>query len=451
MSTPTELLGGSGSGSGSLAVAAGPRPSASPSERRSRLFDDGTRLAFADLHNHTLLSDGEGDPERAFVSMREAGLDVAALTDHAILAYDQVSELDPVDLLRRLDAGVARRLRAAIGLDQQGWELAGRLADAADEPGRFVAIRGFEWTNPVLGHLNVWLSSTWIDALHTTGIGWDGIADEAKRLPAIGSILHDVLDALPGDPGMRPVYDWLAAERGGLDGLAGFNHPGREPGWFDAFRHDPRIADRVVSLELFNKHDEFLFDDARQSPLVTCLDAGWRVGLLGVSDEHGDAWGFPAGKGRGGLWLRELSRDGVREALRARRFYATNQRALRLDAAVQGVRMGGTVPHRTGPVTVALDLQTPPEQAGWPLQVQVLRPGPGVPAVVHVQDVVVGEPDEPLTFRVDLDADDGPWVVVRVADPATSTSRPGPDGHAGNLGGVAYASPWWLDPAATPG
>lgn len=443
MSSPTDLIG-----DGGLVVAAptGPRPTAEPAARTSRLFPDSTRLALADLHNHTLLSDGEGDPEQAFVSMRDAGLDVAALTDHAILGWDQISRLDPVGGLRD---GAARRLRAAIGIDQQGWERTGRLADAADVPGRFVGIRGFEWTNPLLGHLNVWFSSTWTDALHTTGIGWDGIGDEARRVPVVGRVLHDILDALPGDPGMRPMYDWLSADpgRGGLDGLAGFNHPGREPGWFDAFRYDARVADRIVSLELFNKRDEFLFDDAHQSPLVTCLDAGWRVGLLGVSDEHGDAWGFPAGKGRAGLWVTELSRDGVREALVARRFYATNQRTLLLDAALGGVRMGGSVAHRRGPVTVALDLQGPAEQVGRALQVQVLRPGAGVPTVVHVQDTVMGGRDDPpLTFAVDLDADDGPWVVLRVADPEAVTSRPGPPGHPGNLGGVAYASPWWLDP-----
>src|SRR4051794_33321397 len=40
----------------------------------------------ADLHNHTRLSDGRGDPREAFASMRRAGQDVAALTDHANLA-----------------------------------------------------------------------------------------------------------------------------------------------------------------------------------------------------------------------------------------------------------------------------------------------------------------------------------------------------------------------------
>src|SRR5687768_7367196 len=64
-----------------LASPLGPSPEFATS-RRSRLFP-GTALAHADLHNHTLYSDGDGDPALAFASMRAAGVDVAALTDHA--------------------------------------------------------------------------------------------------------------------------------------------------------------------------------------------------------------------------------------------------------------------------------------------------------------------------------------------------------------------------------
>lgn len=53
--------------------------------RLSRL-SSGTTLVHADLHNHTLMSDGDGDPDLAFDSMRSAGLDVAALTDHATVS-----------------------------------------------------------------------------------------------------------------------------------------------------------------------------------------------------------------------------------------------------------------------------------------------------------------------------------------------------------------------------
>ena len=50
--------------------------------RRSRLFP-GPFLVHADLHNHTQLSDGRGDPADTFPALRAAGLDAAAITDHA--------------------------------------------------------------------------------------------------------------------------------------------------------------------------------------------------------------------------------------------------------------------------------------------------------------------------------------------------------------------------------
>jgi hypothetical protein len=423
--------------------------------RRSRLFDDGTRLAYADLHNHTLLSDGSGAPEEAFAAMRAAGLDVAALTDHARIGFGPLSRHDPCSHLDHPANGQKNRCRAIIGIDEAAWARSGALADAADAPGTFTAIRGFEWTHPMLGHLNVWLSSRWIDALHTVGFGWDGVGDEAHHIPGLGPLLNRVLTTIPGDPGMTPVYDWLATDPsaprlgGGLDGLAGFNHPGREPGRFDAFRYDGRVADRVVSLELFNRYDDFLFDGNAPSPLAACLNAGWRVGLAGVSDEHGDDWGTHEGKGRTGLWLRELSRDGVREALLGRRFFATTLRDLRMDASANGVRMGGVLRHRRGPVTFEVDLDRGPRRWGQPLQLQVLRPRTDGVDVVHIEDLELRAFRGPVVrFRVDLDADEGEWVVLRVADPTAVNGRPGPPGHPGNCLAVAYASPFWLDATA---
>jgi hypothetical protein len=440
-----------------LLIARPPRAVHRDDPRRSQLFNDGTRLAFADLHNHTLLSDGAGRAEEAFAAMRAAGLDVAALTDHARIGFGPLSRYDPCAHVDHFGPGQKSLCRSIIGIDEACWARSGALADAADEPGAFTAIRGFEWTHPMLGHMNVWLSSRWIDALHTVGFGWDGVGEEAHHIPGLGPLLDRLLTALPGDPGMQPVYDWLAADPGasqlggGSDGLAGFNHPGREPGRFDAFRYDARVANRLVSLELFNRYDDFLFDHRAPSPLVACLNAGWRVGLSGVSDEHGDDWGTHEGKGRTGLWLRELSRAGVREALLARRFFATTLNDLRLDASANGVRMGAKLLHRRGPVRFEVDLDPGAASRDHPLQLQVLRPGAEMPAVAHVEEVPVGPPDRLLSFTVELDADDGDWVVLRLADPAAPNTRPGPPGHPGNWRALAYASPFWLDPAAAPG
>jgi hypothetical protein len=388
------LIAGAG---GMLLLAAAPAPAraAAPTlpgpggdtfgAARASRITQGTTLVHADLHNHTLMSDGDGDPRLAFASMRSAGLDVAALTDHTTLF------------------GIE-------GLSRGEWATTGALADAADDPGAYTAIRGFEWSHPLLGHVNVWFTPSFVD--------------------------------LGGAATMGALYDWIRS----AGGVASFNHPGREVGRFGDFSYDAGVRDHFAGLEMFNRTDDYLFDgwgSGQSSPLNACLNAGWRTGLSGVSDEHGTDWGHPEGKGRTGLWVTANTRAEVREALRARRFFATRESGLRVDATANGVRMGGTLPVARADVTFTVDIDRGAEWAGLPLQIQVLRPGVRAP---QVADVVTAESGRVTTFTTHLDAEDGDWVVLRIADPARANASPGPNGHPANDYGVAYASPFWLVP-----
>lgn len=381
--------------------------------RRSRLFP-GRRLVHADLHNHTRLSDGAGDPERAFASMRAAGLDVAAITDHSRWASAFLGLVGAPGW---------------TGIDRRAWLRTASLADAANRDGEFVALRGFEWSHAAFGHMNVWGSQRFTDPLRTF-------------------------------PTMGRFWRWL--ERRGDDGLVSFNHPGTGRLRFGRFGYRPTLAERLVGLEIFNKHDEYLFKDVArggESPLNQCLNAGWRAGLLGVTDEHGADWGLPEGKGRAGLYVDELSRQGVLRALAVRRFFASRVKGLRLDAAVTSLaatsvragaataRMGGPVAHRRGPVRVQVDLDRGEQWWGRPLNVQVLRPGRRLPNLAAALDVRLPSPDEPvIAFEVDLDPDEGDWLVLRISDPARPAD-PGAVGDYAPLGrGIAYTSPVWLTP-----
>ena len=425
--------------------------------RASRLFP-GTMLVHADLHNHSLLSDGSGDEVDAFASMRQHGLDVAALTDHSTINWGAPSP-----------CGDSRECRAVACIDDAAWQRMQELADANQADGAFVALRGFEWSSPSLGHMNVWFSETWIDPLHTGGLGTgqgageffhEGFTDAAFPAPAELVALDALVAAAPtGSVGMELFYDWLRqppdrpALGGGIDGLAGFNHPGLEVGRFAEFAYDASIADRVVSIEAFNRGDDYLFEGieiGKVSPLGQALDAGWHLGFIGVSDHHGDEWGADAGRGRAGLWVDALTRDGVREALVARRAFATVIDGLRLDASANGVRMGAAVPHRTGPLRLALDIDRGPRWHGRTLGLQVLRPSGGIlPEIVHAQDIVVPAPNQPVVeLTVDVDAGDGRWLVLRITDPDLAADERAPDAFAGFGAAVAYTSPFFLDPDA---
>lgn len=387
---------------------------ATGASRTSRLTR-GTTLLHADLHNHSLMSDGDGDPAAAFGSMRAAGLDVAALTDHSTISGN--------DLADAIAAGLPPEVAKVGGLTPTAWRRTKALADAADEAGAFTALRGFEWSSPLLGHVNVWFTEDYVDLL------------EAPTMLTLWGWLQ------------RSPSSWLG---GGGDGIAGFNHPGREPLRFAEFIMDRRVREQVVSMEIFNRGRDFLFHNwskGASSPLVACLNKGWRTGLLGVTDEHGTDWGFPEGKGRTGLWVTRHDRAGVREAMQARRFFATRTSGLRLDATAtldgSTARMGGGLLGRGGDVRIDLDLERDAEWRDKTLHAQVLRPGPRVPEVVHVEPF---RPGRRVSFTVPMDVEDGRWFVVRVSDPTGVNASPGPAGHPCNDLGVAYTSPWWITP-----
>ncbi len=373
---------------------------------RSRLTDDRTFLLHGDLHNHSLFSDGDGDPERAFDQMRAAGLDFAALTDHASIPHHSIPSLDPSAYP---DADALQRARnAPRSFDDAAWRRTAQLADAADDPGTFTAIRGFEWTEPWVGHANVWFSDSY----------------------------HDVQD--PGC--ITGFHEWLTTAE--PTALFGYNHPGREPGRFGDFTYLPGLAGRMVALEAFNRFDDYLFAEwspGRCSGLLECLDAGWRPGLIGVSDEHGPSYAL-RGKGRTGLWVREHSRAGVREALLARRSFAAREVGLCLDATLDGVRMGGELRRDVTSHRLEVDLTVGQEYAGSALQLQVLAAGtggsPDVLALVEPRD------GEPTIVEVESSVRHR-WLLVRVADTGRPNAWRGARGHPGNSYAVAYASPWY--------
>lgn len=432
-----------------LGVLAGPLGPASlfTTSRESKLFP-GTYVAHADLHNHSLHSDGAGDPALAFGSMRGAGLDVAALTDHSTLSWGLPANVCPNSDCQSL-----------AGINEATWAETAALVDVADASGSFVAIRGFEWSSPTIGHMNVWFSDRWMDPLHTAGAGTgEGAAqfahDEASFPREPMAMLDAIVKQAPTTgAGMALFYEWLKADPatpvvgGGSDGLAQFNHPGREPGRFSNFKRLTPAPPNIVGMEIFNRREEYLFegtDSIAESPLNECLNAGWRVGLTGVTDEHGTDWGVPIGKGRTGVFVTELTRAGVADAIRNRRFFATRESGLRVDASANGVRMGQSLAHATGPVTFLLDIDRS-DWIGKPLSVQILRRGTGMPAVQTTIAVTVpGPADPPISFTAPIDVADGDWVVLRISDPSVAADDRATGDWAGYGRGIAYCSPFFL-------
>jgi hypothetical protein len=198
----------------------------------------------------------------------------------------------------------------------------------------------------------------------------------------------------------------------------------------------------MVALEAFNRADDYLFElGGAGSALAACLDAGWRPGLIGCSDEHGSSFGL-AGRGRTGIWVHDHSREGVREALGARRTFATREVGLRLDATLDGIRMGGAL--AGGRPELAVDLAGSGYE-GRAVELQVLVAAAAVGGTspeVAVIDRIPAAVGEVTHRRIEV-PDDAGWVLVRVADPARGYGRSAPAGHAASTWAVAYTSPWF--------
>lgn len=244
---------------------------------------------FGYFHDHSGLSlDAVGDPFEAYrVARDEAGLDFYSLTDHAefLILWPWNNKW--------------RTLRAA--------------ADAAHEPGAFAALWGFEWSNPVLGHVNVMNSRGFVSAVDHFWLG--------------------------------SFYRWLGNQEGAF---AQFNHPGDYNDLnteYYHFRFHAGAARNLCGMELWNTDaslDHYHYAgswDCGTSFIDRANLNGWCIAPAGGQDNHRRNWGL-RNPHRVGVQAAALTREGIAEAFLARRFYSTEDSDLFLDFRSSGHPMG---------------------------------------------------------------------------------------------------------------
>jgi hypothetical protein len=452
------LAGGFAAMNANLAASAlGGLPGTTGASRRSRLDrSNSLHLVHTDLHNHSIMGgDADGEPRDALRQLRKAGLDVACMTEHAVSGKGWAQ-----DVCGHWQNGGCRYI---TGIDGPDWETMAKIADAAYEPGRFVSFRGFEYSTPTVGHINVWFGEDFTDPLHEGALLTASELAEAYRVFPPLAALNGLFDALPDTASILPFYEWLTSrpgtgiEGGGADAICSFNHPGYF-GNFESYIYHAKAAKQFFLIEAFNaitfnggeSHDATDYfwygrDKRLPQPFNACLNAGWNVGFSGVSDEHSGTFG-QTGKGRGGLYVHHLTRKGVRRAIMTRRSFGTREAGLRLDATANHIPMGSHVhhPHPHKPVKVRLDIARGPRWEGRKLFVQVIGPGKHDPTLLDVFPIHVPRPDQPvISFDVKPKGD---WMFLRITDPKRKCDplgvKPFEDSTYG--GAVAYASPWFL-------
>lgn len=238
------------------------------------------RILWGDLHGHSQLSDGTGTPDDYFWYARDvAALDVVSLTDHDHWG------------MRFLDQS------------PDSWEAILDGARRFHEAGRFVTLPGYEWTNWLHGHRHVLyfdddaeIFSALDPAYETPAALWEALRDRNALTFAhhsAGGPVSTNWDFVP-DPAIEPVTEIVSVH-----------------GSSEAADSPSVIYDAVPG--------NFVRD---------VLDRGLQFGFIGSGDSHDGHPGLahlggPSG-GLAAIFSEHLTREGVLEALKARRVYATN-------------------------------------------------------------------------------------------------------------------------------
>jgi hypothetical protein len=243
---------------------------------------------FGDIHNHSNLSDGDGDPDDAYAHARDvAHMDFFSLSDHGenLLTWPW----------------------------ERKWETLKETAQAFNAPGQFVTLWGFEYSNPVLGHISVYNTQDYTS-----------------------SVTQVVLAGF---------FGWLEDRP---EGFAFFNHPGRYDSTGAEFGHldlNEDVVNQMVGIETYNKGDgyeRYYYADAYgsgRSYFDLGNSKGWRLGAMGGLDHHGTTWGSSSSF-RTGVLATELTRAAIIDAYRNRRFYSTENKDLYVDFRCSGYPMG---------------------------------------------------------------------------------------------------------------
>jgi hypothetical protein len=254
---------------------------------------EGYGTYFGYLHSHTSYSDGEGTPDEAYRHARDQGeMDFFAVTDHSELL--------------------------STWFWNNEWKKIRETADAYYQPGVYVTLWGFEYSNPLLGHALVLNTSDFTSAFTSILLG--------------------------------NLYSWIEQRP---DGFGTFNHPGNYDTLGLEFYHlaldNPNVVPQMVGIELWNGadgFDRFYYENEWSGADVSYFDTGnrngWYLGALGAQDNHVPDWGTK-NQFRTAVLASGLSREALIEAYRARRFYATEDKDLHLDFRCAGYPMGSRI------------------------------------------------------------------------------------------------------------
>ena len=276
------------------------------------------QLYFGQLHSHTQYSDGAGSLDAALDYVKNlpdsANVQFVAFTDHSNY-FDTTGAANP--------EGALYDVSLASASSQETWNSYRSSVAAFNEAnaGSLVALAGFEMTwSGGTGHINTF------------------------NTPGIVSRNNSTLNNKTDYAGMRAYYALLSQQEG-ADSLSQFNHPGNTFGTFGDFAFwDPVIDSRMYMVEAGNGEGQIGAGGYYPSYeyYTMALDKGWHLAPTNNQDNHKGRWGN-ANDARDVILTDDFSEQGIYDALRAMRMYATEDKNLEIGYTVNGMLLGSSL------------------------------------------------------------------------------------------------------------
>ncbi len=293
------------------------------------------QLYFGQLHSHTQYSDGSGSLDSALSYIRSlpesANVQFVAFTDHSNY-FD--SKTNPNVEGALYDTTLVKDSDASHSWKTYKDTIAQFNKDNA---GDMVALGGFEMTwSGGPGHINTF------------------------NTPGIVSRNNSTLNNKTDDAGMKAYYALLRQEEG-KNSISQFNHPGTTFGNFKDFNYwDPVIDSRMYMVEVGNGEGQIGAGGYYPSyeQYIMALDKGWHLAPTNNQDNHQGRWGN-ANDARDVILTDNFTEEGIYDAIRAMRMYATEDKNLQLGYTVNDLMMGSSIKTVPGKLDIEVSVYDP--------------------------------------------------------------------------------------------
>lgn len=375
---------------------------------QSRAQNKTFRAYFGNLHAHTAYSDGILNPREAYRTAIGNGLDFMAVTEHNHSA-----------------AGGSD----GIYLTPERYEDLKKNAREFSQPGKFAALYGQEFSTISSGnHVNVFNAATIIDVdngdFKTLYEKWlpahkevafvqmnhpnykrdMGLAEkkaqpailmsddadhkqsEARLLP-FGVLKSDLFNDYGYDDYNRNFQALAAAANPWVRSIEILNGPGTNP-------------KPIAKAEAYMEEDYLFY-----------LNQGFKLAPTADQDNHFAHWGS-LHPGRTGVLASELTPDGIYEALRARRVFASEDQNMAVFFTANGQYMGSELPP-TGELKLEVQITDKDEpQARYLVQIFADVPGQGTALPIAQENLNPGQSQFSFVWRPEPGMENYAFVKV---------------------------------------